>query len=734
MKLRVSLMGWKDIPLRVKLVLYIVIGVFLILSVSSYIVISTVTTDQKQLAYEESSELAKRYANDFNADMKSNMAIARSIASSLAVNTSLERDEVNLILERILKDNPHLVGTYVGFEPNAFDGKDAEYVNAYGHDSTGRFVPYWYRRGDAIYLEPLVYYDVQEYYQSPKTLKRDVVTEPYFYEGVLMVSYDSPILKNGEFVGIGGVDVALDYVDETVSSVFVFETGYLFMVSNTGIIVSHPTEKEWIGYKNLDQFDRPEFAEIKSDIRAGKGGFTDTIDPVTGEDVIVFYEPIETGNFSILLEVPKDEMFADVNALRESLMTIYMFSIVFMGFMAYLIATSFTDRITDIVRDFKSISGAALKGDLDARANTDVESDFKMIPAGLNEILDALTKYSKELQASYAIIQKMESAVLTSPVIAFWWKAEPGYPVEYVSNNIERLGYSVDDFISGRLVYGDIVHPDDLEQIYNELKQRSEEGWNESHQEYRIITKDGKIRWVHEDTHIQRDENGNVVRYQGTVRDVTESKQAEEALIAMEEIRTKEIHHRIKNNLQVVSGLLYLESLNFKHPEVVEAFKESENRVRSIALIHEKLYRSEDLVSLDFSDYVADLIDYLFHSYDVDERLIKMNLRVEDVYLDMDRAVPLGIIINELTSNALKHAFKDKEEGEIDINFFKDRNEFVLEIHDTGGSFPGDLDIYNTESLGLQLVTRLVSQIDGTIELDMTDGTTFSIKFSEGKV
>lgn len=727
-------MSWKDIPLRVKLVMYIVIGVFLILSISSSIVISTVTTNEEQLAYEEASELAKRYANGFNADMKSNMAIARSIASSMVADTSPDRDEVNRMLEQQLWDNPHLVGAYVGFEPNAFDGKDVEYANTYGHDSTGRFVPYWYRRGDNIYLEPLVYYDEQEYYQGPETLKRDVITEPYFYEGVLMVSYDSPIIKDGEFVGIGGVDVLLDYVDKTVSSVMVFETGYLFMVSNSGVIVSHPVRKDWIGYKNLKELEIPELVAITSDISEGKGGFVETIDPVSGENIIVFYEPIETGNYSILLAVPEDEMFAGVNTLRTNLLTIYTLSIIFMGLMAYIIATSFTDRINDIVRDFKIISSSAVKGDLDIRANTDVETDFKQIPVGLNEILDALTQYSREVKNSYEIIRKMESAVTNSPVVAFWWKAEPGYPVEYVSNNIERFGYTVDDFLSGKLIYGDIIHPDDLQQIYDELQQRTEDGWAESHQEYRLITKEGEIRWVHEDTHIERDSTGNVVRYQGTVRDITESKLAEDALIAIEEIRTKEVHHRIKNNLQVVSGLLYLESLNFKYDEVIEAFKESENRIRSIALIHEKLYRSEDLVSLDFSEYVTDLIDYLFHSYDVDEDLVKMNLNVEDVYLDMDRAVPLGIIINELTSNALKHAFKDYEEGVIDINFSKDNNEFVLSIHDSGTSFPQDLDINNTESLGLQLVTRLVSQIDGSIELDLTEGTTFTITFLDGKV
>jgi len=201
----------------------------------------------------------------------------------------------------------------------------------------------------------------------------------------------------------------------------------------------------------------------------------------------------------------------------------------------------------------------------------------------------------------------------------------------------------------------------------------------------------------------------------------------------MDEIRTKEIHHRIKNNLQVVSGMLYLESLNFRYQEVIDAFRDSENRVRSIALIHEKLYQSKDLVSLDLADYIRDLTDHLFHSYRVEEENVKLILNVEDVFLGMDTAVPLGIIINELTSNALQHAFENGVKGEIDIDFFKRGELFELTISNTGKHFPEDIDFKNTKSLGLQLVTNLVSQIEGEVELDTTDRTTFIITFRDGK-
>lgn len=722
-------MAWKDLSLRFKLVLYIVVSVFLILSISSSIVISTVTSQEEQLAYDQSSKMAQSYANQFNADMKSNMAIARDIATTMgAIHDSSTREEANDIIRSILEDNPQLIGTYSGFEPDAFDGRDERYVNTTAHDGTGRFLPYWNRIEGDIDVEPLVDYKTSDYYQLPKRTKKDELTEPYFYQGALIVSYVSPIIENDKFIGIGGVDVGLDYVDNTVSSVKAFETGYLFMVSNTGIIVSHPTKKDWISSKKLRDFDNPVFHEVASDIEKGKNGHVDIVDPSNGKDVILFYEPISTGNYSILLSIPKDEIFAGVASLRSMLFTIYTFSIVFMGLMAYLIAASFTNRINGIVDEFRTISNSALEGDLDIRANTDVDIDFKKIPEGLNEVLDTLQD-ANQLRA------EMEAVVNRSPVVVFKWKSQKNWPVEFVSRNISQFGYTQDEFTKGHITYADLVVPEDLGNVEQNLIEAINRGDKEFNYEYRIITRDREIKWVEERTFIGNFSANHSNKLQGIILDINERKKAEEALKKMEKIRIKEIHHRIKNNLQVVSGLLYLESLNFKSDEVMEAFKQSENRVRSIALIHEKLYHSENLTSLNLSDYVEDLVEHLINSYNVNEDAIEINLNVENLYLDMDSAVPLGIIINELTSNALQHAFIEGEEGEISIDFFKSAGQFILKVEDSGGAFPDDIDFKNTESLGLQLVSNLVSQIEGDIKLDTSDyRTCFRITFRDKEV
>jgi hypothetical protein len=308
-----------------------------------------------------------------------------------------DRDEVNDILRNLLEQNPNLIGTYVCFEPNAFDGRDSEYVGTEGHDSTGRFIPYWNKLDGPIVLEPLLNYDTLDYYQLPKKLKTDVVTEPYLYEGVVIISYVTPVLRDGEFIGVGGVDVSLNYLDEVVSEIKIFDTGYALATSNTGILLSHPDHKEWIGTITLYDLDVPEISSMADDIRMGKNGHIETVDPTTGKTVILFYEPVTTGKYSFLLVVPKDEMLAGVAVLRNDLTIISTIAIGFMGAIAFLIALSITKPINEIVHDFKRISDEAVHGKVDSRANTDVEIDFKAIPFGLNDILDSLQKYSEEL-------------------------------------------------------------------------------------------------------------------------------------------------------------------------------------------------------------------------------------------------------------------------------------------------------------------------------------------------
>ena len=225
--------------------------------------------------------------------------------------------------------------------------------------------------------------------------------------------------------------------------------------------------------------------------------------------------------------------------------------------------------------------------------------------------------------------------------------------------------------------------------------------------------------------------------YLTSIRDITERKRSEDqirAALKEKEVLLKEIHHRVKNNLQVISSLLKLQSRNIKDEKTLEMFKESQNRVRSMALIHEKLYQSSDLANIDFGGYVSDLVGNLFQSYGENTGKVALKKDIEDISLGVEAAIPCGLIINELISNALKYAFPDGRKGEIKIALQpSDENKVRLTVSDNGIGIPENFDIKNTKSLGLHLVNILAEdQLKGEVELDRTNGTKFSIKFGMG--
>jgi PAS domain S-box-containing protein len=197
------------------------------------------------------------------------------------------------------------------------------------------------------------------------------------------------------------------------------------------------------------------------------------------------------------------------------------------------------------------------------------------------------------------------------------------------------------------------------------------------------------------------------------------------------EVLLREIHHRVKNNLQVISSLLNLQAQYLKNKQDLAMFNESKDRVRSMALIHEKLYQSQNLARIDFAGYIRDLIYRLFRSYEADSGKIDLKMDVKDVSLGVDIAVPCGLIVNELISNCLKHAFPDGKKGEIRVGLQSiNMNEVELKVSDNGVGLPDDFDFRESKSLGMQLVNILAEdQLGGMIELNRTEGTEFKIKF-----
>ncbi len=219
--------------------------------------------------------------------------------------------------------------------------------------------------------------------------------------------------------------------------------------------------------------------------------------------------------------------------------------------------------------------------------------------------------------------------------------------------------------------------------------------------------------------------------------EIKERKQAEEQIktsLREKEVLLKEIHHRVKNNLQIISSLLHLQSGYIKDKNTLDVFKNSRERVYAMALIHEKLYESKDLSKIDFREYIHSLIIHLFDSYSLKSEQVQLKMQIEDVVLDIETAIPLGLIINELVSNSLKHAFPASRKGEIQVNLKYSENEeydHILTVEDNGVGFPDHLDFRACDSLGMVLVHSLVKKLKGVLDLERKNGTSFTIKFKK---
>lgn len=202
------------------------------------------------------------------------------------------------------------------------------------------------------------------------------------------------------------------------------------------------------------------------------------------------------------------------------------------------------------------------------------------------------------------------------------------------------------------------------------------------------------------------------------------------------EVLLKEIHHRVKNNLQVISSLLNLQSEKITQPDLLLAFMESKNRIRAMALVHEKLYQSKDLSQIDFTEYMHSFLTYMDSSHNLNSEKVKIHVNATEKshFFKIDIAIPCGLILNELLSNSFKYAFPEKRKGNIHLYFgiekeLKNSVHYILEVADDGIGISPTVDMRNLNTLGLQLLEMLTHQIGGSLILDRTNGTKFTVRF-----
>ncbi len=198
------------------------------------------------------------------------------------------------------------------------------------------------------------------------------------------------------------------------------------------------------------------------------------------------------------------------------------------------------------------------------------------------------------------------------------------------------------------------------------------------------------------------------------------------------EILLKEIHHRVKNNLQIVASLLNLQKRSIKDPKIIQLFEDSQNRIYSMAIIHERLYQSKQLNQINLGEYLQDLVNALIQSYNIDAKQIEVQLHADPIYINIETATPCGLIVNELVTNIIKYAFPDRRLGKVSIECRTTPDaKILLAVCDNGVGIPDRVDFNNPSSLGLRIITNLARQLRATLDLDRSNGTRLSLQFSE---
>ncbi len=347
-------------------------------------------------------------------------------------------------------------------------------------------------------------------------------------------------------------------------------------------------------------------------------------------------------------------------------------------------------------------------------------------------ILNNTKKWNRELNEAR---EKLQKIVENSGDVIYLMNLETRQ-YSYMSSSVEKmLGYPAEmvmeggpDFIFER------THPDDLERIkgkYQGLAANDLESQIKINTEFRVKRSDGEYIWVNNKRSLIKDENDNPVAVVGNVRDISERKKHEDEIdksLKEKQVLLQEIHHRVKNNLAIISSLLELQKDGVDE-ETSEIFKETQSRIQSIALVHEKLYQSDTLAEINLSEYLNELTDVIAEAYGSESRKVKLEKEFDNLKINITDAIPLGLVFNELVNNAYKHAFNGRSEGILKLKLKHYDATWKLSVSDNGKGLPGNFSIEEQKSLGMTLISALSNQLEAEVNISSNGWTTFEIDF-----
>ena len=349
-------------------------------------------------------------------------------------------------------------------------------------------------------------------------------------------------------------------------------------------------------------------------------------------------------------------------------------------------------------------------------------SNFRRVRRLLEERVEVktkqLTEKNLELEKLSLVASRTDNAVLI---------ASPDGTIEWVNDGfIQLMGMPKEKLLNNNL--SEI-------NVYTNIKNEIREAVANKHSrifESNVTTYNIENLWISSTLTPIYDEEGILKKLVVVDSDITAGKNMQkliETSLKEKDVLLKEIHHRVKNNLQIIISLLNLQTGYIKDEVTLKAVKDGQSRVRSMALVHEKFYQSDELSEIDFAEYIEKLCHFIYQSYGDKTDRIHLQISGDKIGLDMDTAMPCGLLVNEIVSNSYKYAFPNQEKGTIQIDFKKNDNKIILFIQDNGVGFPEEYDLEKSESLGMQLIQALTSQLDGDLVVSRENGTSFKISF-----
>ncbi len=559
--------------------------------------------------------------------------------------------------------------------------------------------------------------------------------------GIPVLNMAVPIRNRQDKVdGVLMARINLNFLQYIVSEIDVGETGYAYIIDNRNFLIA----------QKRDSLETFKLTDISTDVFI-KNLTLGTPEPfatyrgLRGDDVLGAFAPVRSVFWNVVVELPKTEAYGPI----RKMMLVMGLSLILATGVAVGFGILFSRQIVVPLQYLTDAANRISTGNFSTRVRLSSRNELGILATAFNhmvtqvqDLIERLEQRFNELKNTQTALRESETRyraiVEGNPDLIC--RFLPDMTLTFVNEAYCRyFGKTRDELLGNSflLLIPEEAHDTVREHVHGLIESKQDISY-----EHKVITPRGEIRWQHWTDRPILDESGKVVEFQSIGRDTTESKHVREqikASLAEKELLLKEVYHRVKNNLQVICSLLYFQAKNVNDVQTRQLLQESESRVKAMALVHEKLYQSDDLTRIDYGGYINTLVNHLQRTYGQSAATITIRLEIADITLGIDTGVPCGLIINELVSNCFKHAFPPGtivagKQGEIRINMIcEEAGEYILTISDNGIGFPNGFDIDCTESLGMQIVSTLVEQLNGNVHHYRGTETVMQVRFQENQ-